>query len=102
MSPIPIKLKRELEADPYYKKCARENADCWGRITWEHAFTYSGKQIQEHWAIIPLCWFHHLGAGLDKPKNQLIAFSRATVEELSKYPRIEWSKFKRRLIYEGV
>jgi len=101
MSPIPAKLKAEIESDPYYRLCARSSeGDCSGRITWEHAFIYAGKQIQERWAIIPLCWFHHLGEGLNKAKNQIIALSRATAEDFAKYPRIDWSKLQQRLTYE--
>jgi hypothetical protein len=102
MSPIPAKLKKEILADPYYQKCARADYFCRGRITWEHAFLYAGKQIQEKWAIIPLCIFHHLDEGLNKGENQLIALSRATTEDLSKYPNVEWAKLQQRLKYERV
>lgn len=85
---IPKKLREEMSNDPYYKVCARSNSECKSRITWEHALMYAGKQIQEKWAIIPLCEFHHLGNGLVKTFNQMIAFSRATKEELKKYPKL--------------
>lgn len=81
MNKIPTKLRQQLSNDPYYYKCVRENKECSGRITWEHAMTYAGKQIQERWAIIPLCWYHHLGNGLHKLTNQIIATSRATNED---------------------
>jgi len=69
--------------DPYYRKCARMNdGGCDGRITWEHAIIYAGKQFNEKWAIIPLCVYHHLEDGLDKEINQMIALNRATDEEL--------------------
>ena len=98
MSPIPEKLREELANDPYYQVCARlKDGDCEGRITWEHAWIYAGKQIQERWAIIPLCWHHHLGAGLEKPKNQYIALMRATPAELAKYPNKNWAEELRRL-----
>jgi len=97
MRPIPKTLKDEMAADPYYRVCARLNGDCDGRITWEHAFIYAGKQINERWAIIPLCWFHHLGIGFNKRVNMIIALSRATAEDLAKYPRGEWEKLRGRL-----
>jgi hypothetical protein len=78
--------------DPYYQKCARAGSECEGRITWEHAWIYAGKQINEKWAIIPLCVFHHLGKGLDKKWNQACALNRATEEDLSKYPKKDWNK----------
>jgi hypothetical protein len=90
MRPIPILLKKEILADPYYKKCARRNKDCKGRITWEHAWIYSGRQINEKWAIIPLCVFHHLGEGLDKMLNCWLSLKRATATELLKYPKVNW------------
>jgi len=90
MTPIPPALRKEMSEDEYYTRCARADFDCRGRITWEHAWIYGGRQIQEKWAIIPLCVFHHLGAGLDKHENQRIALSRATEEELAKYPKKDW------------
>lgn len=95
MRPIPKKLKFEIQSDPYYDKCARaKEGGCDGRITWEHAYVYAGKQINEKWAIVPLCWYHHLGAGLDKRKNQLLALQRATPEDLAKYPKMDWQKYR--------
>jgi hypothetical protein len=54
--------------------------------------TYAGRQVQEKWAIVPLCWHHHLGPGLDKKANRLIALARATEEDLAKYPRADWAR----------
>lgn len=91
MNNTPQKVKKKILADDYYRSCARaDEEECDGRITWEHALMYAGKQVQEVWAIIPLCWFHHLGAGLDKRKNIRIALSRATPEELKRYERNTW------------
>lgn len=94
MRPIPEQLKKEMANDPYYSICARESMDCSGRITWEHAYIYAGKQINEKWAIIPLCWYHHLGSGLNKHENQKIALQRATEQDLAKYPKKDWNKEK--------
>jgi len=91
MRPIPPALKNEMEEDPYYKRCARKSGECNGRITWEHAWIYGGRQINEKWAIIPLCVYHHLGAGLNKKINQRIALERATDEDLAKYPKKDWN-----------
>ena len=90
MRKIQPKLREEIAADPYYKFCAVNDSRCDCRITWEHAFIYAGKQINEKWAIIPLCVYHHLGAGMVKEKNQYIALKRATPEELGKYPLKDW------------
>jgi len=90
MRPIPPALKEKIAADPYMKKCARRDGKCDGRITWEHCWIYGGKQINEPWAIIPLCVYHHLGPGLDKHENQRISLRRATREDLAKYPKKNW------------
>lgn len=90
MHPIPPRLRRELSKDPYYQTCARADETCQGRITWEHAILYAGRQVQERFAIIPLCYFHHLGSGLVKRINIQIAMSRATPEDKKKYPRLKW------------
>jgi hypothetical protein len=98
MNNMPPALRRKLSEDPYYKTCARANADCEGRITWEHALTYAGRQVQEHFAIIPLCAFHHSvdqfqdGRGLNKRINVEIAMGRATEVDRRKYPLLPWKK----------
>jgi len=86
---IPPLLREMMSEDPYYKVCARSNSECEGRITWEHTLLYAGKQIQEKWAIIPLCWYHHLGDGLNKKANRQIVLIRVTEEALIKYPKLK-------------
>lgn len=83
---IPQELKDELSANPYYSKCARANQDCSGRITWEHSLTYKGRKLQEKFAIIPLCVYHHLGNGLDKRKNRELSLMRMTKKDIINYP----------------
>lgn len=92
MRPIPLKLRKLMSADPYYLKCARENAVCEGRITIEHCWIYSGRQINELWNLIPLCVYHHLDKGLDKDKNKYLALKRATGADLAKYPKRNWKQ----------
>lgn len=91
MRKIPKKLRDTLAADPYYSVCARKGLHghtCAGRITWEHAIIYAGKQVNERWAIIPLCEkAHNVGMWQDcgdfnKRINEWIALSRATTREL--------------------
>lgn len=92
MRKISPKVKEKLLQEP--QVCARlKDGFCKGRITWEHALTYAGKQIDEVWAIIFLCEYHHavnkyqdMGA-LNKNKNVWIALNRATDEELKKYSK---------------
>lgn len=88
---IPLKIRNEMAKNPYYRFCARSGNDCQGRITWEHAFIYRGKQIQEDWAIIPLCVYHHLDNGLNKELNRYLALCRADIDDLIKrMPRHNW------------
>lgn len=68
-----------------------KEGNCSGRLTKEHALTYVGRQIQEDWAILDLCEYHHLGAGLDKRWNIKTAMNRATEEDKQKYARLKWS-----------
>jgi hypothetical protein len=96
MNNMPPALRRELSEDPYYRTCSRANGDCEGRITWEHALTYAGRQIQAKFAIIPLCEWHHSvnrfqdAGGLNKPINVEIAMGRATAIDKTKYPLLPW------------
>lgn len=95
MSPIPKAMRKQMSEDPYYRKCARASIVCDGRITWEHVFCYAGRQIQEIWAIIPLCVYHHLDAGMKKPINELISLRRATPQDLAKYPNTKWDLIRK-------
>ena len=101
MRPITAKLKKDMLGDPEYHFCMRQayfnDHTCQGRLTLEHAFIYAGQQIDEKWAILAICaWSHDVdqyqdGNNLDKEKNQYIALVRATVDDLEKYPRVDWS-----------
>ncbi len=91
MRKISQRVKKELELEPNI--CARANDECIGRITWEHTLIFAGKQIDEVWAIIKLCEFHHdvnfqQGNGdLNKEINVWIALNRATDTELLMYSK---------------
>lgn len=98
MNNMPKTLREECAADHFYKFCARANSDCDGRITWEHVWIYASKQIQEKWAIIPLCWYHHLGTGLDKSINEMVSIGRATIADLKRYPKKDWHNYVRRYL----
>ena len=78
MNNMPSKLKKDIFNDNWYLKCCRvdDKANCSGRMTKEHALYYAGSQVQEKWAIISLCWYHHLGFGLNKEYNQWVALYR--------------------------
>lgn len=85
-------LKKKLSSNPEYRKCIRyewlKDHTCNGRITWEHAIIFGGKQLNEPWAIIPICAYAHSvdkwqDCGiLNKEINEWIALNRASDEEL--------------------
>lgn len=97
MNNTPSWLRKYWDEHPV-KKCDRsEEGDCSGRLTKEHAWIYAGKQIQEVWAVADICWYHHLGEGMDKNEHQRITLLRATDEDLAKYPKKDWAYEKRKL-----
>lgn len=96
MNSMPLKLRAECAADPSYRLCARNEAlhdhECQGDpirgangrvIEWEHALYFAGKQLQEKFAIVPLCWWAHRGPGMNKNLAEWIALNRATLAELA-------------------
>jgi len=56
---MPKKLKEILRKKESYKVCFLKDVNCSHKIEWHHHFQYAGKQIQEEWAIISLCSYHH-------------------------------------------
>ncbi len=107
MSKIPPKLLADILADPYYKKCCRaEDGGCDGRITFEHAIIFAGRQVQKKWCILPLCTYHHAvnehqdGGNLIKAKNVWIALNRATDQELEEVSKVVPYKFMRQRLNE--
>lgn len=92
MNNVPTKLRnkwREEDRIGIKRVCLRaDEGNCSGRLTKEHAIIYAGKQLQEEWAILDICEFHH-GVNnfqdrgdLNKEKHIWIALNRATDEEL--------------------
>ncbi len=90
MNNMPVKLRKELAADPEYRVCILKSAECDGRITFQHAVIYAGKQVQERFAILPMCVRHHLGDLHDGTRDRKMALGRATEADKAKYPRL-WS-----------
>lgn len=80
----------ERERPPCERYFLLKDHACQGRSTMEHAFTHRGKQIPEKWAVIRLCYWAHLGPGLDKRKNEWIALTHMQSEDLEKYPGKDW------------
>lgn len=71
------------------KVCARrDEGNCQGRLTKEHVIIYAGKQLQEDWAILDICEYHHAvntyqdSGDLNKEKHEWLALNRATPAQL--------------------
>jgi len=94
MRPIPLKMRKEMADDPFYSVCVHESVQCGGRIEFDHVFIYAGKQVNEKWAILPTCREHHVHITQFRKESERIAVARATPEELSKYPRKNWSLYR--------
>jgi len=93
MKKIPEQLRKKIAKDSFMEQCIHAHfGQCRGRITWEHAWIYAGKQIQETWAIVPCCEKHNVDVSArDKRYNQYIALKRATKRDLEKYPNKNWN-----------
>ena len=97
MNRVPQKLRRKWREENRrgeVRVCMRAGeGNCQGRVTAEHAIIYAGKQLQDEWAILWICAFHHEvdqfqdGGGMNKEKHVWIALNRAPearLRELSK------------------
>lgn len=88
MRPIPLALREQISNNPFMSKCAYPS--CFSSPEWEHSMTYGNRQINEEWAIIPVCTYHHRDKGLNKNFNRWVAISRATEKDFEKYPKRNW------------
>jgi hypothetical protein len=99
MRTIPEKLRQAIAADPFMATCIHS-----GELnpTWEHAWTYAGRQINERWAIVPCARrFNNDAHGEVKRFSQFIALWRLTTAapeyfnaQIEKYPKFDfWSNF---------
>ena len=73
---------------------------CSGRIEWHHPWIYGGSQINEAWAIVGGCTYHHDEVNKDKAIKQAFETASlllATEKDLGKYPRKDWGQIKRTL-----
>lgn len=93
MNNCPRKLKEKWRTEDWQgiqRTCLRidDLENCEGRMTKEHAIIYAGKQLQEEWAILDICAYHHEvdfhqdGGGMNKEKHIWLALCRAPEERL--------------------
>ena len=75
--PIPKKLRDILASDPFMKRCLYDNKNCNGSVQWHHNFIHAGRQINETWAIVPLCAHHHNRIKTDKSVVNTVCMLRS-------------------------
>lgn len=93
MNNIPKKLRADMAADPFYKRCviSGQTGTRWDPIEWHHNLIYAGRQVQRKFAILPVKRSLHLQANDKQLRAQLdwIMWNRASEDEV-----IEFSKAK--------
>lgn len=105
MSVMSQKLRKDIEKDPEYSRCALQNihvyliGPCGGRVTRSHDVYYAGSKVQMKFAIPPICARHH---GVDEFQDshteapqrmrRWVALNRATDEDLAELPRGNFQK----------
>lgn len=103
MRPISPAVKAKLLEEP--QVCLRaDEGNCQGRITFEHAIIYAGRQLDEVFAILRICEYHHGvnrfqdGGDMNKEKHVWLALNRASDDELRKYSKaIDYIALRERL-----
>ena len=99
MKQIPMKFREEMQKDPFMQKCCLPGPHG-GRLNYHHPYIYAGHQIVDVWATVPVCEGEHILIKSDRDIRDAakrIALSRATDEDLAKYPKFDWLGEKRRL-----
>lgn len=105
MRKIPKKIREQLSDMPYMKKCIYCGSQ--SNIEWEHSLKYKNSQIQEVYAINPLCREHHRGySGTIKREikdySEFIAIVRGLKDLVKKYPKFDWKRRKQELEYKLI
>ena len=99
MRKIPIKIREVINKDSFYKKCIHESIAS-NDIEIEHAFSYSGRQINELFALVPVRRkYNRNPSARDKGFNQWVACWRYFLadekyqsEIKKKYPKVDFTK----------
>ncbi len=93
MRSIPAKLRKDMEDDPYYKNCCITGMPGTAiKLEWHHNLIFAGKQVQEKFAILPICYDIHERVKSDqylRGRLDWIMLNRATDEQLKKYSKAE-------------
>ena len=87
MNNVPKKLKDKWRGEKQ-ECCRKDEGNCAGKLTKDHTIIFAGKQLQEDWAIVDVCEYHHavnkyMDCGdLNREKHTYIALCRATEDDL--------------------
>lgn len=87
MNNVPQHLKEKWSTEKPIC-CQTDEGNCQGRLTKDHTIIFAGKQLQEDWAIVDACEYHHavnkyMDCGdLNREKHVYRALQRATDDEL--------------------
>ena len=87
MRPIPLEMREALAEERFMKKCCLYEVgyECEGRVEWHHNLIFAGRQVNEKWAILPLCHWHHNRINQYKKKCDWVMLNRVTDEELKPF-----------------
>lgn len=103
MRKLSTKSKKEIKENPFYSQCALngyEDHICGGRVTIEHAIIFAARQVDEPWALVPICAkFHGVDRFQDngeliKEMTEWVALSRVTDSQLFEMAKFELTKMK--------
>ena len=97
MRPIPQKLRNELSFDLNMNICVLRvlgiEHEC-GPVQWHHPWIYARKQINEYWAIVPVCENAHNNEVQFRLYFEFYSLLKARPEDLAKYPKFNWYQRK--------
>lgn len=87
---IPQHLKDQIYLNKFFTKCCIADKDCQGRVSIHHNLIFAGKQVNEFWALLPLCGYHHYNEGRKNIKSKLnVIMRKRSNGELEKYEKIK-------------
>lgn len=72
--------RKRIDTDLFYRRCCLYDKTCSGPLQQHHNLIYAGRQVDDFWAILPLCQSHHEVADRKDVKKKLnaIMLSRAS------------------------
>jgi hypothetical protein len=94
MRTIPLKLRKLIDIDPFYRHCIIGRT-CQGRIQIHHGFIYSGKQQSKSWALVPLCAKHHAEEYKHRHAIWKVMLTRMPLDDELFYSKVDWKQLKK-------